>query len=66
MRIKKGLRLLTLLVVVLHYYNNRDGFYCHDRLLETLVEVLKNSIGSVVDEICEADVKAIIDLLIFA
>lgn len=45
---------------------NRDGFYCHDRLLETLDEVLKNSIGSFVDEICEADLKAIIDLLIFA
>lgn len=35
-------------------------------LLETLDEVLKNSIGSVVDEICEADLKAITDLLIFA
>lgn len=52
--------------VVLHYYMNQDGFYCHDRLLATLDEVLKNSIGSFVDEICDADLKAIIDLLIFA
>lgn len=39
-------------------------FYCHD-LLEALDEVLKNSIDSFVDDICEVDLKAIIDLLIF-
>lgn len=65
MRIKKGLRLLALLVV-LHYCINRDGFYCRDRLLETLDEGLKNSIGSFVDEMCEAELIGIIDLLIFA